>query len=205
EQKFAALLEDYLPPHTVGRKLLEVEIRNLPDYGYGVKAFTLSMIEAALEISEKNLNLEAIEHIITIGREMLHQPVEVLSGVKEVLQTLQGRYRLVMATKGDLLDQERKLQKSGLEPYFHHIEIVSEKNPKEYAKLIRHLDIAPEHFLMLGNSLKSDVLPVLELGGWAFHVPFHTTWAHERVDAEVNHSRFRRLDHIRELLNLLPE
>jgi putative hydrolase of the HAD superfamily len=203
EKKFCDMLEDYLPHHTVSRELLTTEIKNLPDYGYGVKSFMLSMIETAIQISGKTLSLDAIEKIIEIGKEMLNEPIELLEGVEEVLQALHGRYRLVMATKGDLLDQERKLQRSGLAKYFHHTEIVSEKKEPEYRKLVKHLDIPPEAFLMIGNSLKSDVLPVLNIGGYGFHVPYHTTWAHERIDTKIEHENFKQFTKINEILAYL--
>jgi putative hydrolase of the HAD superfamily len=203
EKQFCELMEDYLPQHSAARELLATEIGNLKDYGYGIKAFTLSMIEAAINISDKTIGLSVIEKIIGIGRTMLHEPVELIDGVEEVLQALQGKYRLVMATKGDLLDQERKLDKSGLAHYFHHTEVVSEKKEPNYEKLIRHLDIPPSQFLMIGNSLKSDVIPVLNIGAWGFHVPFHTTWEYEKVEKRIEHQRFRQLENIREVLNHL--
>lgn len=203
ERKFCEMLEDYLPHHTVSRQLLETEIRNLPHYGYGVKSFMLSMIETAIRMSDGTLGLEAIERIIDFGKELLDKPVVLIDGVEEVLQQLQGKYRLVMATKGDLRDQEKKLIKSGLESFFHHIEIVSEKQEREYRKLIRHLDIDPSEFLMVGNSLKSDILPVLNIGGHGFHVPYHTTWEFERVEKNIDHPNFRQLNSIREALDYL--
>jgi len=203
EDQFCALMEDYLPKHSSHKELFAIEIKNLPLYGYGIKAFTLSMIEAAMSISNKTIDLLAIEKMMAIGREMLEAPVELIDGVEEVLKALQGKYRLVLATKGDLLDQERKLEKSGLADYFHHIEIMSEKKVPNYQKLIQHLAISPNQFLMIGNSLKSDVLPVLELGGHAFHVPFHTTWAYEQVETVIEDERFRRLEKIQEVLGFL--
>jgi putative hydrolase of the HAD superfamily len=200
EHKFCALLENYLPQHSVARELLQTEIANIALYGYGIKAFMLSMIETALRISDRKISNEVIEKIIEYGREHLTKPVEIMDGVEEVLQQLKGRYRLVMATKGDLLDQERKLKKSGLEHYFHHIEIMSEKKEEDFQKLIKHLDIPPSDFAMVGNSLKSDVLPVLNLGGHGFHVPYHITWAHERIEATIDHANFRPLQSISELL-----
>lgn len=203
EKKFCAMLEDFLPAHTVSRQLLEIEIRNMTDYGYGVKAFMLSMIETAIEISNKTIGVDAIDKIIRIGKDLLHKPIELIEGVEDVLKTLQGKYRLVMATKGDLLDQERKLIKSGLEKYFHHIEIVSEKDEKEYSKLIKHLDVAPHDFLMIGNSLKSDIMPVLALGAYGFHVPYHSTWAYEKIDTKIEHPHFKQLERITEVLDYL--
>lgn len=203
ENKFCALLENYLPQHTVARELLQTEIANIALYGYGIKAFMLSMIETAIRITDKQISNEAIEKIISYGREHLDKPVEIIEGVEEVLQKLKGKYRLVMATKGDLLDQERKLKKSGLDHYFHHIEIMSEKKEADFKKLIKHLDIQPEEFAMAGNSLKSDVLPVLNLGGHGFHIPYHITWAHERVESTIEHDNFKQLNSIIELLNYL--
>lgn len=129
--------------------------------------------------------------------------MELIDGIEETLQYLSTKYRLVMATKGDLLDQERKLIKSGLEKYFHHIEIVSDKTHKEYRKLVGHLDIDPASFLMVGNSVKSDILPVLEIGGHAIHIPFHTTWEHEVVKEPVTHPNFKELKAASEMIALL--
>lgn len=203
EKKFCVLLENYLPQHTVARELLQTEIKNISLYGYGIKAFILSMIETAIRITDKSIPSEAIETIIGYGQELLNKPVDLMDGVEDVLQQLKGKYRLVMATKGDLLDQERKLKKSGLDHYFHHIEIMSEKKEDDFRKLIKHLDIQPNEFAMVGNSLKSDVIPVLNLGGHGFHIPYHVTWAHERVETQTNHENFIPVGNIQELLNYL--
>ena len=203
EEKFASLLEDFLPQHAIMKELYRTEIANLSLYGYGIKGFMLSMIETALRISEQQLPIRLVERIIQIGQEMLAKPVDLLPGVEEVLKSLQGDYRIVLATKGDLVDQERKLYKSGLEGYFHHIEIMSEKKPADYQKLISHLDIQANELLMIGNSLKSDILPVLELGGYGIHVPFHTTWVHEQVEHEVVHERFLTAAHLGEAAGLI--
>lgn len=203
ERKFCVLLENYLPQHTVARELLQTEIKNIALYGYGIKAFMLSMIETAIRITDKTIPNEAIEKIIEFGQDLLNKPVDLMDGVEEVLHQLKGKYRLVMATKGDLLDQERKLKKSGLGNYFHHIEIMSEKKEDDFRKLIRHLDIQPEHFAMIGNSLKSDIVPVLNLGGYGFHIPYHVTWAHERVETQLEHEKFKVLNSIHELLDHL--
>ncbi|NCT95569.1 MAG: HAD family hydrolase [Chitinophagaceae bacterium] len=203
EDRFCALLEGYLPQHTVARELLQVEIRNINLYGYGVKGFMLSMVETALQVSEKTVPIDVIEKILDLGKELLQKPIELLDGVEEVLAALRPHYKLVVATKGDLLDQERKLRKSGLEHYFHHIEIMSDKKEADYEKLFKHLDIAPEAFMMIGNSLKSDVLPVLELGGHGVHVPYHITWEHETVDVTIDHALFKQAKDIRDILPLL--
>ena len=205
EHRFCELLEDYLPQHTVGRELLQTEIDNLALYGYGVKGFILSMIETAMRISNQTLPVEVIAKIIAFGKDLLNKPIELLDGVPEVLASLKQNYRLVVATKGDLLDQERKLKKSGLEHYFHHIEIMSDKREADYLKLIRHLDIRPDEFMMIGNSLKSDILPVLEIGGHGIHIPYHTTWAHEHIDTSIDHPNFRQASSLQVLLSgILP-
>ena len=203
EKNFCDMLEDFLPHHSISRELFTIEIQNLPHYGYGVKGFILSMIEAAITITEGKISAESIERILALGKELLDKDIELLDGVEDVLKALHGKYRLVMATKGDLLDQERKLNKSGLAKYFHHIEIVSEKQEPEYRKLIKHLDIQPHEFLMIGNSLKSDILPVLNIGGHGFHVPFHTTWEHEKIDSTIDHQNFKSLDSIRQVLDFI--
>jgi putative hydrolase of the HAD superfamily len=200
EKKFFELLEEYLPQHSVARELLQTEINNIPLYGYGIKAFMLSMIETAIRVSNNTIGLSAVEKIIGYGKELLDKPIQKLDGVDEVLSSLKGRYRLVVATKGDLLDQERKLKKSGIEHYFHHTEIMSEKGEADYRKLVKHLDIQPGEFLMVGNSLKSDIMPVLAMGGHGFHIPYHVTWGHEAVEKNIDHPNFRELKSIREIL-----
>ncbi len=200
ENKFYELFETYLPQHTVARELLQTEIKNLTLYGYGIKGFILSMIETAIRISDKTIPVSAVETIIGYGQELLEKPVELINGAEDVLRQLKGKYRLVLATKGDLLDQERKLRKSGLEPYFHHIEIMSDKKEPDFRKLIRHLDIRPEEFVMIGNSLKSDILPVLSLGGHAIHIPYHITWEHEKLETIIEHKNFTQVENIREVI-----
>lgn len=203
EKKFCSLLEDYMPAHAIAQELFKTEMDNLSLYGYGVKSFILSMVETALRVSNKTVSNETVEKAIQYGKELLAKPIELLDGVEEVLQSLYGQYKLVVATKGDLLDQERKLKKSGIEHYFHHTEIMSDKQEADYTKLIRHLDIQPAEFLMIGNSIKSDIFPVLAIGGHAVHVPYHTTWAHEHVEPANNHPEFRQIKTIREILPVL--
>lgn len=203
ERIFASMLEDFLPAHTVNQELFRTEMQNLSAYGYGIKGFTLSMVETAIRITEGRIKSEEIQKIIALGKRLIQRPIELLPGVEEVLQALKPHYRLVMATKGDLLDQERKLQGSGLEPYFHHIEIMSDKQESDYLKLLRHLDIPASDFVMIGNSLKSDVLPVLQIGGHAFHVPYHTTWAHEHLAHELDHPQAREVQALSEVLPFL--
>lgn len=203
EEKFCALLQDYIPLHTAAQELFKTEINNISLYGYGVKGFMLSMVETALRVSSNTVNISVIEKALEYGKELLARPIELLEGVEEVLKELKGKYRLVVATKGDLLDQERKLKKSGLEHYFHHIEIMSDKKESDYEKLIRHLDISPDQFLMIGNSLKSDVLPVLNIGGHAIHIPYHITWEHEKVDHHIEHDNFYQAESLKEVLPLI--
>lgn len=203
EERFCSLLENFSPQHTISKELFKVEVDNLPLYGYGIKGYILSMIEAALSISEKSISVEVVETILQYGKDMLNQPIEILNDVEHVLSSLKDHYRLVVATKGDLLDQERKLKKSGLAHYFHHIEIMSDKKEDDYIKLIKHLDINPEEFMMIGNSLKSDVMPVINIGGHAVHVPFHTTWAHEHVETVLTHENFKQADKISEVLEFV--
>ncbi|MDY0781646.1 HAD family hydrolase [Tenacibaculum sp. IB213877] len=204
EVKFAKLLSIYETENKIDQELFKTEIDNLKLYGYGVKGFMLSMIECALELSNYKINQKTLQQIIEIGKEMLEKPIELLNGVEEVLQKLSPKYKLIVATKGDLLDQERKLEKSGILKYFHHVEVMSEKKPKDYKRLIKHLDIKPKELLMIGNSLKSDVLPLLSVGASAIHVPFHTTWAHETVtEKEQNGAEYKTLSNIQEVLTLV--
>jgi len=181
EEKFAALLEKYETKNKIDQELFKTEIRNLDLYGYGIKGFILSMIECALELSNNQVSQKTLVECLNLGKDMISHPVELLNGVVAVLKTLKDKYRLVVLTKGDLLDQERKLERSGLSEYFHHVEVLSDKKEKNYSDLLQHLQISPSEFLMIGNSLKSDVLPLVELGARAVHVPFHTTWQHEEV------------------------
>ena len=203
EHKFYQLMEAYLPQHSIAKELFKIEIDNLDVYGYGIKAYILSMIEAALHISENTISVEAIGKIIEYGKEMLEKPVELIEGVDEALNALLGKYKLVVATKGDLKDQHRKLHDSGLGHYFHHIEVMSDKGKIDYEKMLKRLEVEPSEFLMIGNSLKSDVLPVLEIGGHACHVPFHTTWLHEQIDHTIEHPNFKEAENITQLLPLL--
>ncbi len=203
EQKFCSLLGRYLPQEEIASELFKTEMEYLPLYGYGVKGFVLCMIETVHRVSGGTGGLHLVSEVLHLGRAMLQQPVVLLDGVKEVLDALKGRYRLVMATKGDLLDQERKLKKSGLQDYFHHIEIMSDKGIEDYRKLLRRLGCPPDRFLMLGNSVKSDILPVLELQSYAAHIPYHTTWIHEQHNDVPEHPKLLKLQSITEILNHL--
>lgn len=201
EEEVGRLLSHYETPNKIDQELFKMEIKNLPVYGYGVKGFVLSMVEMALELSNNKVSNEIIEKILNIGKHMINKPIELLDGVEEVLKTLSKDYRLILATKGDLLDQERKLEKSGLLDYFHHIEVLSEKQEVNYTKLLKHLDIKPSEFLMVGNSLKSDILPLVNIGAEAIHVPFHTTWQHEKVTKkETNGAEYKTVKSLIEIL-----
>lgn len=204
EQEIQQLLSEYETPNKIDQELFKMEMKNLPLYGYGVKAFILSMVEVALELSNYNCSNKTIGAILNIGKNMLEKPVQLLDGVEEVLSVLSKKYRLILATKGDLLDQERKLKKSGLIKYFHHIEVLSDKQEANYSNLLNHLGIKPREFLMIGNSLKSDILPLVNIKAQAIHVPFHTTWAHEEVSKkETNGKTYKTISSLKEVINLL--
>ena len=160
----------------------------------------LSMIECALELSNNQVSSKTIGALLDLGKEMITQPVELLDGVENVLKSLNDKYRLIVLTKGDLLDQERKLERSGLSEYFHHVEVLSDKKEKNYSDLLEHLQIEPSEFLMIGNSLKSDVLPLVEIGARAIHVPFHTTWEHEEVKGPIENKGYITISTLSDIL-----
>jgi putative hydrolase of the HAD superfamily len=204
EKQFINLLTDFAEKETISKKLFEIEMQNLDLYGYGLKSFILSMIEAACVISDNKVSNKVINQIIAMGKKLIDHPVQLLEGVETVLKSLEETdYKVIVATKGDLLDQERKLERSNLGKYFHHVEVMSEKKEANYLKLLKHLDISPEEFLMVGNAFKSDVLPVLNIGGSAVHVPFHTTWAHEVGNEQEAEKDFHSVEKITEILELL--
>ncbi|NNF18197.1 MAG: HAD family hydrolase [Flavobacteriaceae bacterium] len=203
EEEFARLLDHYETPNKIDQELFKMEMRNLDIYGYGIKGFVLSMIESALELSNQNVSQATIAKILDLGKKMISHPVELIDGVPEVLEKLKDNYRLIVLTKGDLLDQERKLERSGLSAYFHHVEVLSDKKEVNYQHLLEHLEIPIEEFLMIGNSLKSDVIPILNLGGKAVHVPFHTTWAHEEVPVEEQTNDHLTLNRIADIVKYL--
>lgn len=205
EEQFIALLAPYGIREDVGEALFSTEVGNLGLYGYGIKAFMLSLVECAIRVTKGKVSTEVIEQIIGIGKGMLQHPIELLEDVKPVLESLAPQYRLIVATKGDLLDQERKMNLSSISSFFHHIEVMSDKKEQNYIQLLNHLDIAPCHFLMIGNSMKSDVIPLLNLGAWAIHVPYHTTWAHEEVSEDPATDRFFRVDRLCDVLDLVPK
>ncbi|HRO33522.1 MAG TPA: HAD hydrolase-like protein [Brevundimonas sp.] len=197
--RFVDLLDDHGDPETIEARLAETERRNLRLYGYGVKGFTLSMIETAMELCDGGAPPEVVREILAAGREMLAHPVETLPGVDEALAALSERYRLVLVTKGDLMDQERKVAASGLGELFAAVEIVSEKDRATYDRVFTRHGTGPDQAVMAGNSMKSDVLPALEAGAWAVHIPYHITWAHELADAPAGHPRYGALEAIADL------
>ncbi len=203
-RKYCQLLSEYHDAQTVESTLFRTEMRNLELYGYGVKSFTLSSIETAIKLTDGAIPAEELRRIIDFGKDMLAHPVELLEGAASVVETLSKTHELMLITKGDLRDQERKIEKSGLSSYFKHIEIVSNKETEDYARIFRQQAIDPTQLLMVGNSLKSDILPILELGGHGVHIPYHLTWEHERVESSPNgHSRFHELASIKQLPDLI--
>jgi putative hydrolase of the HAD superfamily len=203
-EAFLRLLSPYHPSEWVEQRLLEAERRNLGHFGYGVKGFVLSMIETAVELTEGRVSGHEVQRIVDWGKDMLSRPVEPLPGVAETLEALSPSHRLMVITKGDLFDQEAKLARSGLGAHFHAVEILSEKSEATYRAVLARHRIHPQRFLMVGNSLKSDILPVRSLGGHAVHVPYELTWALERVEGVTPESHgFRVVQDIRELPGLL--
>lgn len=203
EDEYCKLLSRYFPIEEVSKELYKTEMQNISIYGYGAKSFTLSMIETALRITNMEVSQTIINEIIKLGKKLVNKPVTLLNGVKEVLEFfIKARMKIILVTKGDLIDQERKLKKSKIEDYFHHIEIMSDKKESDYLKLLSHLDILPERFLMIGNSLKSDIIPVLNIGGFGIHVPYHTTWHHEDVDKFDKHPNLIEVENISEIIKL---
>jgi putative hydrolase of the HAD superfamily len=204
EDRFAALLKDHAPAQHLRERLLDSERRNIHHYGYGSKSFTLSMIETAIEVTGGRAPNAVIAEIMAAGRDLLAYPVECFEGVAQTLAALKSRYRLIVITKGDLFDQERKLASSGLDPFFDAVEIVTEKTPDTYRKLFARHGPGPERAMMVGNSLKSDILPALEAGSFAVYVPHELTWALEHAEEPAGQARFRRIARIGMLPTLLP-
>jgi putative hydrolase of the HAD superfamily len=203
EERFADLLADYTDPEDLKGRLLEAEKRNILHYGYGIKSFTLSMIETAIEVTDRRVPAEVVSQILEAGREILSEPAAPLPHVVDTLQAVKGDYKIIMITKGDLFDQERKATGSGLDSYFDAIEVVSEKTPELYEKLFRRHGTGAAEAMMIGNSLKSDVLPALQAGSYGTHVPFGQTRALEEADTPQASNRFFQLDHIGKVPELL--
>ena len=204
EDRLCSILAEYGEPRYIKSELFKTEMQNMAELGYGVMAFTLSMIETALRLGGNRLSTSAVSEIYSLGRSLLRIPATPLPGVKDTLEKISRScsYRTIVITKGNMLDQERKLECSGLKPFFDHVEIVSDKNGKTYSDLLAFLGIGASEFLMVGNSFKSDISPVLRLGGYGVYIPFHTTWLHEQTD-EYDHPNLFRADNFRELENIV--
>ncbi|MFN3274342.1 MAG: HAD family hydrolase [Paracoccus sp. (in: a-proteobacteria)] len=191
EAEFCTLLADHAAPEDIAARLYDVERANLVRYGYGIKGFMLSMVETAIELTDGRADGRTIGRILDLGREMLAHPVDLLPGVGTALDALADR-RLILITKGDLMDQERKIAASGLAERFASVEILADKTPESYARVLWAQGVAGERFLMAGNSMKSDVIPVLDLGGWGVFIPHDQTWVAEHADAP-DHPRLHQL------------
>jgi putative hydrolase of the HAD superfamily len=204
---------DLMAPHLDGSADIDellhaVELRNLRLYGYGVKSFTLSMVETAIEVSRGEVTAAEVGAILEAGKAMLAHPVELLDGAAEAVAAVSANHRVMLITKGDLFNQESKLARSGMGERFAAVEIVSEKDPSVYERILRRYDVDPSRFVMIGNSMRSDILPVLEIGGWAAHVPYHLVWRHELIDDEAavrRHPRFRHLESLAGLPEVLAD
>jgi putative hydrolase of the HAD superfamily len=206
QDEFRDLVHRHVPDVDADTRLAEVEMQNLSIYGYGVKSFTLSMLETAIELTQGRIPAPDLEVILGWGKRMLMEPTELLDGVEETLDQLGGAYDLIVITKGDLFNQESKLARSGLAHHFSGVEIVSEKDRDTYAGIFKRRGIRPQDFVMAGNSLRSDIVPVVELGGRAVHIPYEVTWHHEHVpDDELPGEGWRRISSIRELPAVLRE
>jgi putative hydrolase of the HAD superfamily len=203
EERFAELLADHAEGDDLRGQLDAAERRNLARYGFGVKAFVLSMIETAIEVTGDRVPATVIRQLIEAGHEMLEHPIELLPHAREAVEGLAGDRRLILITKGDLLDQERKLAQSGLGDLFDGVEVVSDKTVETYAAILTRHGTPPERSLMVGNSLRSDVIPMLEAGGWGVHVPHEMTWSYEHAETPEGHPRFHRIDTLGDLLPLI--
>lgn len=204
EKQFAVLLEKYGTHEHISAELFKTETGNMKCLGYGAKAFTISMVETALRVSNLSVSGDIINRIIELGKSLLEIPVKPITGVEETLKLLKEKetYSLIVATKGDQKDQINKLYRSGLAGYFDHIEVLSDKKENDYLQLLKRLQIIPENFVMIGNSFKSDIAPVLAIGGCAVHIPFEMMWAHENMEI-FDHPRLKRVDRFEELVTLL--
>jgi|TARA_R110002072_G_scaffold11431_33_gene51739 putative hydrolase of the HAD superfamily len=199
QQRLSEILERHADHDLVQAQLENIERRNIKLFGYGIKGFTLSMIETAIEISNQRINAAEIHEIVLLGKAMLENPMTIFDGVEAVLQELGRNYPLLLITKGDLLDQRNKIERSGLARHFQHLDVVAEKNPQTYREILDREGLQPENLLMVGNSVPSDILPVLHLGGHAVHIPYHLTAVFERHEEEPTCPRFCRLDQISQL------
>ena len=198
QEKFRGILKEHATD-LVDRQLLDTEKKNLQVFGYGIKGFVLSMIETSIQLTKGEISGNEIEQIMDFGREMLTAPIQLLEHVEDTLQQLQNKYILLLITKGDLIDQETKIARSGLSDYFNSIEIISEKNVPAYQKILDKHQIQPERFLMVGNSIRSDILPILEMGGTAVYIPYEIDWAHEHDSKPGSSPSFHEIKHLGQL------
>ncbi len=205
QAKLKAILAHYHGPQWVEERLYQTEMRNLQHFGYGIKGFALSMIEAAIELTEGRITGNEIQTIIDIARSMLSVDIELFEYVKETLAALSTTHPLMLITKGDLFDQEMKISRSGLAEYFQYIEIVSDKRIEDYARLLRRHNIQAERFLMIGNSLRSDILPLLALGAQTVYIPHQYTWAHETAAPPTEQAGYYHIQDLGQLVSLLQE
>jgi putative hydrolase of the HAD superfamily len=205
ERRFAELLSDHGDHDAISARLLEAEKRNLGKYGFGIKGFTLSMIETAIDVTDDKVPASVIRQILEAGRDMLEHPVETLPHVTETLAALAGQYRIVLVTKGDLFDQERKLAQSGLGDFFDAVEIVSDKTRSTYERVFKRHGDGADRSVMVGNSLKSDIVPAIDAGSWGVFVPHELTWVLEHVEAPTDHERFREIADLQPLPDVLRE
>lgn len=210
EEEYCDLLSDYGSKEEISASLFEMESGNMDDLGYGVKAFTISLVENAIKVSEGKIPAKLIGQIVELGKSLLRLDAKPLEGVESTLDIIRGnmlpnghrKYKLAVFTKGELMDQENKLWRSGLQRYFDVVSIVSNKTPEAYRRLCKELEVTPKELLMVGNSFKSDIAPALKIGASAIHIPFHTTWAHEKTE-EFNHERLRRISRFIEILDCI--
>ncbi|UWQ80143.1 HAD family hydrolase [Leisingera sp. S132] len=207
QERFAELLQDHTPadvgPEQLERLLLDAEKRNLGRYGYGVKGFTLSMIETAIEVTGERVPAAVVKELITAGQMMLSYPIELLPHAREAVESVAGRYKVVLITKGDLLDQERKLAQSGLGELFDGVEVVSEKTPDVYVDIFNRHGDGPDRAMMVGNSMRSDVVPVIEAGGWGTYVPHGLIWEVEHAEAPEYSPRYTEIADLGGLADLV--
>jgi putative hydrolase of the HAD superfamily len=202
EKRFCALMKKFAEPETVSAALLKTETGNLCLYGFGAKGFTLSMIETAVKLSNGNISADDIGTILSLGKNLMDIPIQLLGDIKAIVSSLKKKFKVILATKGDLIDQQRKLGKSGLDGLFDHVEIMSDKKEEDYRLLLQKLNIAPAEFMMVGNSYKSDILPVIAAGGKAVYIPYSVTWQHEASSEIASHPDLYQMKEIGKILRL---
>lgn len=205
-EKLQQILSTYAHSETIEKRLAEIEINNVPLYGYGIKSYTLSMIETAIELSGNRISNNLIRQIIGLGQEMLSAKVYLFDKAEETLAALSTNHRLMLVTKGDLLEQEEKIKRSGLVEYFSHVEIIREKSTKSYLYLLDRYGLHPSEFMMVGNSLKSDIYPVMEIGAQAVYIPYHLTWAQELPEkSQTTQYQYHEIEYLAQLPELISK